>query len=51
MLQSARTLTMSLLSTITSVNHVAKHKNKGKRGSEAYEQRQLMFVKHTNNGK
>jgi hypothetical protein len=34
MLQSAR----------TSVNDVAKHKNKGKRGEEVYAQRQLRFL-------
>jgi hypothetical protein len=35
---------MRLLSTRTSVNDVAKHKNKEKRGEEAYEQRQLRFL-------
>ena len=33
-----------LLSTRTRVNDVAKHKNKGKRGEEAYEQRQLRLL-------
>ena len=40
---------MMLLSTKTSVNDVAKHKNKGKRGYEVYEQWQV--VKHANKGK
>ena len=35
---------MRVLSTRTSVNDVAKHKNNGKRGEEAYEQRQLRML-------
>ena len=52
---------MLLLSTRTSVNDVAKHKNMGKRGLEAYEQRQFRLLstrtsvndvaKHKNKGK
>ena len=52
---------MKLLSTRTSVNDIAKHKNQGKRGQEAYEQRQMWLLgtrtsvndvaKHKNNGK
>ena len=35
---------MRLLSTRTSVNDDGKHKNKGKRYKEAYEQRQLRLL-------
>ena len=41
MLQSARTTTHEVVKNKTSVNDVAKHNNKGKRGYEAYQQRQL----------
>ena len=35
---------MRLLSTRTSVNDIAKHKKKGKRGYESNEKRQLRFL-------
>ena len=35
---------MRLLSTRTNANDVAKHKNKGKTGQKAYEQRQLRLL-------
>ena len=45
---SAEQRQMRLLSTRTSVNDVAKHKNKGKRGWEVYEQRQFNFTWQSN---